>query len=188
MSLFWIQMEMCDWTDGNILQLFLTSNTSRGLMQGISIKNHVWGNNYPTNLERLIIMQKILIRIITCSPYRAHSEPLFYANKILNMKDINFYVLSVFMHNCVSSPLPGIFTDFYVPNNEFHRHDTRNANDLYDSFARLDIRKFNVRINGLNSWNALPNFVKQSSSISTFKYRLRKHIMSLKCYDENSQT
>ena len=48
--------------------------------------NHVWGNNYPTNLERLIIMQKKLIRIITCSPYRAHTEPLFYANKYLISK------------------------------------------------------------------------------------------------------
>ena len=101
-----------------------------------------------------IIMQKILIRIITCSPYRAHTEPLFYANKILNIKDINFYVVSVFMYNCVSSPLPGIFTDFCLPNNEFHRHDTRNASELYVYFARLDIRKFSVRINGPNSWNA----------------------------------
>ena len=150
--------------------------------------NHVWGNNYPTKLERLIIMQKKLIRIITCSPYGAHTEPLFYANKILNIKYINFYVVSVFMYNCVSSPLPGIFIDFCVPNKEFHRHDTRNANDLYVSFARLDIRKFSVRINGPNSWNALPYVVKQSLSISTFRYRLRKHIMSLKCCAENSQT
>ena len=136
--------------------------------------NHVWGNNYLTNLERLIIMQKKLIRIITCSTYRAHTEPLFYANKILNIKDNNFYVVSVFMYNCVSSPLPDIFTDCCVPNNEFHGHDTRNANDLYVSFARLDIIKFSVRINGPNSWNALPYVVKQSSSISTFNYRLRK--------------
>ena len=71
------------------------------------------------------------------------------------------------MYNCVSSPLPGIFTDFFVPNNEFLRHDTRNANDLYFSFARLDIRKFSVRINGSNSWNALPYVVKQSSSLNT---------------------
>ena len=77
--------------------------------------NHVWGNNYPTNLERLIIMQNKLIRIIACSPYRAQSEPLFYANKIFNVKDINFYVVSVFMYNCVSSPLPGIFYRLLCP-------------------------------------------------------------------------
>ena len=139
--------------------------------------------------EQITIMQKKLIRIITCSPYRAaYTGPLFYANKILNIKDINFYVVSVFMYNSVPSPLPGIFTDFCVPNNEFHRHYTRNSNYLYVSFDKLDIRSFSVRINGPNSWNALPNDVKQSSSISTFKYRLRNHTMSLKCCAENSQT
>ena len=118
-------------------------------------------------------LRRMLAHKHLCSPYRAHTEPLFYANKILNIKYINFYVVSVFMYNCVSSQLPGVFTDFCVPNNEFHRHDTRNANDLYVSFARLDIRKLSVRINGPNSWNALPYVVKQSSSISTFKYRLK---------------
>ena len=139
-------------------------------------------------MERLIIMKKKLIRIIICSPYRAHTKPLFYGNQILNIKDINFYVVSVFMYNCVSSPWPGFFTDFFVPNNEFHRHNTRNANDLYVSFAGLDIRKFRVRINGPNSCNALPNIVKQSPSISTLKYRLRNHVMSLKCCAKNSKT
>ena len=50
--------------------------------------NHVWGDNYQSDLERLVIMHKKLIRIITCSPYRAHTEPLFYANKILDIKMI----------------------------------------------------------------------------------------------------
>ena len=59
-------------------------------------------------------MQKKLIRIIACSPYRAHTEPLCYANKILNIKDTNFYVISVFMNNCVSGPLPGNFIDFWA--------------------------------------------------------------------------
>ena len=39
--------------------------------------NHVWGCNYTTVLEKLVLVQKKLIRIITCSPYRAHTEPLF---------------------------------------------------------------------------------------------------------------
>ena len=31
--------------------------------------NHVWGNTYPTNLNKMIVLQKKLIRIVTCSPY-----------------------------------------------------------------------------------------------------------------------
>ena len=38
--------------------------------------NHVWGNTYQTNLNNAVIVQKKLIRIITCSPFRAHTEPL----------------------------------------------------------------------------------------------------------------
>ena len=69
--------------------------------------DHVWGNDYPTNLERLIIMQQKLIRIIYFSPYRADAE--------LDIKDINSHVVSVFMFNCVSSPLPGIFDRLLCP-------------------------------------------------------------------------
>ena len=48
--------------------------------------NHVWGNTYPTNLNKMIVLQKKkLIRIVTCSPYRAHSKPLLVAN-VLSMK------------------------------------------------------------------------------------------------------
>ena len=68
--------------------------------------NHVWGSNYPTNSERLIIIQNKLIRIISCSPYRAHTEPLFYANKMINIKDINFCVVQNFcihVQLCVES-------------------------------------------------------------------------------------
>ena len=28
-------------------------------------------------------MQRQLSRTVTCSPYRAHNEPMFYANKVL---------------------------------------------------------------------------------------------------------
>ena len=44
--------------------------------------NHVWGNNYASPLEKIKIIQKRLVRTIICSHYRAHTEPLFYANKL----------------------------------------------------------------------------------------------------------
>ena len=46
--------------------------------------NHVWGNTYKTNLESIVRVQKKLVRIITCSSYRAHTEPLMAANNLLS--------------------------------------------------------------------------------------------------------
>ena len=53
--------------------------------------NHVWGNTYKTNSESIVRVQTKLVRIITCSPYRAHTEPLMAANNLLSVTDINVY-------------------------------------------------------------------------------------------------
>ena len=60
--------------------------------------NHVWGNTYPTNLNKMVVLQKKLIRIVTCSPYRAHSKPLLVANKVLSVHEINVYIVGIFMY------------------------------------------------------------------------------------------
>ena len=61
--------------------------------------NHVWGNTYKTNLESIARVQKKLVRLITCSSYRAHTEPLMAANNLLSITDINVCIYD--MYFCV---------------------------------------------------------------------------------------
>ena len=53
--------------------------------------NQVWVSIYPTNLGRMVLLQKRLVRVVTCSHYRAHTEPLMLANQLLSINDINVY-------------------------------------------------------------------------------------------------
>ena len=69
----------------------------------------IWGNTYPTIINKTLLVQKRLIRLVTGSPYRAHAEPLFYANKILTVFDINVYMSGVFMYKCLKEPTTDIF-------------------------------------------------------------------------------
>ena len=138
--------------------------------------NHVWGNNYPTTLAKLKLIQKRLIRIITCSPYRAHTEPLLYAHNLVNVTDINVYIVGIFMYHCLLGDLPDIFDNFFVRNRDVHQYNVRNADDLHVAYARLDIRKFSLKINGANIWNALPEYVKGSTCIGLFKQNLRNFL------------
>ena len=71
--------------------------------------NHVWGNAYQTNLEKIIIVQKRLLRLIAGSPDRAHTEPLFVANRILTFKEINEFIIGDFMFKSQNGDLPEIF-------------------------------------------------------------------------------
>ena len=139
--------------------------------------NHVWGNNYPTNLEKLYLVQKKLIRIITCSLYRAHTEPLCIVNRILNVTDINTYIIGIFMYDCMNENVPNSFQIFFQINRNIHDHDVRSADDIHVPYGRLDIRRFSIRITGANVWNTLPEHIKSTSSIHLFKRSLKNHLL-----------
>ena len=54
-----------------------------------------------------------------------------------------------------------------------HSHNVRNADELYVPNARLDVRKFSLKIAGEKLWNVLPNYMKELSSIDILKQNLR---------------
>ena len=129
-----------------------------------------WLNNYPSNLEKNI---KKLVRIITCFPYRAHTGPLFQANRLLNVNGINDYVIGIFMYNHLHGDTPNIFTDYFIRKRDIHHHETRGPVDLNVPYGRVDIRKFSLKISGAKLWNSLPGYVKESNYLVSFKKQLK---------------
>ena len=51
--------------------------------------NIIWGSTYRTNLTRLKILQKRIVRIITKSNFDAHTLPLFSQHNLLRLEDIH---------------------------------------------------------------------------------------------------
>ena len=138
------------------------------------------GKHYPSSLERISLIQKKLARIITCSPFRAHTEPLYFANKILNVCDNNDYIIGTFMYECLNGNIPDIFRSYFQRNAAVHDHNLRNANDLHVPYGRLDIRKFSIRVTGANLWDSLPMCFKNSQSINIFKNNMRHYLIEKK--------
>jgi hypothetical protein len=141
--------------------------------------NPVWGNCCKTTLEKLVLTQKKIIRIITNSPYRAHTAPLMYANKILSIRQINWYVTGQIMYKCIKSVFKNctIFNDYFKYNSEVHSHETRVANMLHVPYGRLDIRKSSFKIYGAYIWNYFPENITSISSLFLFKKHLRDYII-----------
>ena len=127
-----------------------------------------------------MIIQKKLIRIITGSPYRAHTEPLFYANRILTVYDLNVNIVGVFMYKCLFEPGTDVFANYFYTNREIHGRETRNADALYVPYGRLDMRRSSIKIHGSDLWNTLPPYVQNWDSSNVFKIRLRNHLIDRK--------
>ena len=121
-----------------------------------------------------------MVRIITSSPYRAHTEPLFIANQILDIFDINDYMVSIFIYKNCKSEKPNLFSSFFHWNNEIHDHNTRASNDLNVPPTNTNVREFSIRIKGALIWNKIPKSIRKSKSLPIFKKLLRKFLIDRK--------
>ena len=102
--------------------------------------------------------------------------PLYFGNKILNVYDINDYIIGTFMYKCLYGNIPDIFRNYFQRNDDVHDHNLRNVNDLYVPNGRLDIKKFSIKIAGSNLWNSLPSFVKNSETVHIFKKNMTHYL------------
>ena len=141
--------------------------------------NHVWGNTYPSNLNKMFILQKKLIRVVSCSEYLAHTGPLFEQYGILSLKLINMYLVGMFMYQCLNRNVPNSFCEYFTLNNDIHNHNTRQLYQLHVPKWRLNIRKWAFSIYGANLWNSLPSDVRNAKSYPIFKSKLRKYLLAL---------
>ena len=57
------------------------------------------GNCASYLLQKLLLLQKRAIRVITKCPYLAHTEVLFHKQNILNIYDLHSYFVASFMYS-----------------------------------------------------------------------------------------
>ena len=73
----------------------------------------VWGSTYPTNLNRLVLLQKRIVRIVNKKPFDAHTDPLFRDLKFLKFVDIYSLHLGKLMYSYNNNLLPPSFSNFF---------------------------------------------------------------------------
>ena len=141
--------------------------------------NIVWANNYPTRLDKLFKLQKKVLRIITFSPYTAPSLPLFTQLNLLNIYQINDFLIGSFSFSLSNKVLPLYFSDFCLENAQVHEYNTRNSKQLHKTYNRTNYGKYSTRNKIIDFWNRIPLFIKHSVSLKIFKKKLKQYILSL---------
>ena len=101
-----------------------------------------WGHNN----NRVYKLQKRAVRIISCSKFNAHSEPLLKQLNLLKVEDILKLQQLKFYHKLINKQLPGYFTCFPItPATEIHQHSTRAASKLFITRANHEFAKKSLR-------------------------------------------
>jgi hypothetical protein len=77
---------------------------------------HIWSCTPESNLNPLILKQKMAIRILNDVPYNAHTEPLFKSCAILPLKSLCEYFKIQFMQKFTRGFLPSSFEEVWISN------------------------------------------------------------------------
>ena len=158
------------------------------LLYGINISG--FASDYLLN--SLYILQKRIVCMITfkdklplCLGPLAHSTPLFYELKFLNVYDIFKLQLGKFVFESHHDIGPNQFHDFYTHVSEIHNISTRYATSgkFYVNFARTTQYGLkSIKNAGTKLWSTLPIKIKNSTSSKLFckQYKL----FLIECYKD----
>ena len=142
--------------------------------------NQVWGCSTAKNIKRLHVLQKKAVRIICHVNPRSHSDPLFKELGLLNVWQINDFLIAQFMYKAYHGHLPSLFDSFFIRNCDVHHHETRQSAFYFNVIkVRTNYRKKSIRYQGPAIWNSLmKNNVSPFGLIYSFKRRLKDFLMN----------
>ena len=190
----------------NYMELDLLKNVYYCLVfSHLSYGIHAWGSAYASHTNKFIILQKKAVRIMTGNRYfqiygesagpLPSSDPLFKQLEILKFGDIFKINLCKFVYETLYGYSPIVFADWFIYVHSVHLHSTRlsttvNTENYFDvgtvktskSLATKKSKLVNygakmIQVSGPLLWNALPENIQESSSISTFKQAIKEHLI-----------
>ena len=133
--------------------------------------NPIWSTTNPCHLYNLNILHKKITWILTNSDFLAHTPPLFKLMNILQLSDISKVSIATYMFKHINSTP--------CPVTPLHLYSTRNKHTL--SIPRHNLTKYrqSLMYQGPSTWNSIPQYVKQSPSISLFKNKMKCLLLSM---------
>lgn len=141
----------------------------------------IWGVNYASQLNKLVILQKKAMRIIENVFAPQSSEPIFKQYGVLKVTDIARSQMLIIMHKCVIRELPKTFDSLYILHADNGRH-TRNTKHIVQPFSNRNYRLFTTTLLGPRLWNTImtPLFQNRGDvpkSKFIIKKIIRKHFI-----------
>ena len=164
----------------NKLKIFLPQHILRTMYNSI-ILPHIsygilaWG--YQT--QRIFILQKKAVRIITLSKYNAHTASIYKELKLLKVRDIYKLQELKFYHKLINKQLPECFYNIpYTNTFEIHQYDTRDKNRLFMSRNNHVFANKCIRYSMIRTGNNSPNDITvHTHSLYGFSSYIKQYLL-----------
>ena len=165
----------------DILQILYYSLFYSFLSNGIS----VWGFTFKSYFEKLSVVQKKIVKVITFNKETASSTPILLNLEFLKMDDICELQLRSF--DCQNKLAPAYFHNFFVQCAQIHSYSVRLASGGHLFLERKNTFQYGIRSTEYNEArlrNMVTVHIRESTSLSVLRSNLKKYFLNQ--YKDNS--
>jgi hypothetical protein len=145
----------------------------------------LWGSTFESQLKKIKVMQKKVVRTIYGAPYNAHTEPIFKQLKIVKFEDLYKLQVAKFTYHFMRRELPTPLMNIYSRREELDQYRNTRRNTIYTlqtKIFRTIIASHNITHTGPKIWNKICTKIylqKDQNFISTvcFIARLKRMVL-----------
>ena len=139
----------------------------------------------PNNLKQLVVSQNKILRSIFQIPkydrinkVYNNTSTLYKKLNVLKLHDLYLYNLGLLCHDAIYSPYcPSRISELFTLRTDIIERNLRTHElDLYYSPFKLLNTQRKPSIAGAIFWNSLPDCIKSTSSLRTFKLELKTYL------------
>ena len=140
--------------------------------------NVAWGNTFKSHIDRLRVLQKKAIRLITNSTYRQPSKPLFLQLELLPIDQLVSFHCLIFVFKLQSCPQFCQLKELFALNSQIHNYNTRQRDLFHCPLVRTTVSLNSFRTTCIKEWNHLPVDIRKSTTFSRFKVQCKKYLLA----------
>lgn len=132
-----------------------------------------WGQAAKTHLNKILLLQKRVVRLMNFSKFNVHAVPLFISTNILPLPLIYFKNCSILMHDVSNKVVPSNISALFTPTKDVHHYNTRSstAGNFYINYSRLNHHKNSFSSIVAKIWNCIRDELRKLP-----KFRFKKKI------------
>jgi hypothetical protein len=137
----------------------------------------LYGNANQSNLKKIQTTQNKAIRTISNSINNSSTTSQYKALKILKIREQYELIVGKFMYRFKIRTLPVVLQCMFQQHREVHNYDTRNKDNPFTPYHRLDKTNKSLLNMGPKIWHNVPIDIKHATSVNSFKFHMKHQLL-----------
>lgn len=134
----------------------------------------IWGSAAKSHLNKLQTAQNKLIRILFGYKRLTSTVKIYKETKLMNLSQLHKYNTCILIRKIITKDIRSNIT--FSKRSQIQKRITRQANHLILIKHRTNYGKKCITNEGAQHYNKIPDYIKDSKTITTFKNKLKYHI------------